>query len=119
MRSGLVKRTDEFVERLLEHGSAVFAFCTRSSETFRPPDQNSVIDLLLEARVREGETESEGFGEVDLSFVVREVVDDEVVEALGAEVEQVLSVFLLLVFSAEFDEYVRISPLGEGLEASE
>lgn len=75
-----------------------------------------MINLLLETRVREGETESEGFGEVDLSFVVREVVDDEVVEALGAEIEQVLSVFLLLVLGTEFDGYVRVSPNAEGLE---
>lgn len=89
--------THEFVERLLEHGSAILSLCTGSTETFRPPDQNSVINLFLETRVREGESESERFSEVDFSVVVGKVIGDEVVEAFSAEVEQFLSIFLLLV----------------------
>lgn len=56
-----------------------------------------MIDLLLETRVREGETEGERFGELDDAVLVRKVIADKVVEALGAEVEQLLSVLLLLV----------------------
>jgi len=83
----------------LEHGSAILSLSTGSSETFSPSNQDSVIDLLLKTRVREGETECKGFVEVDGTVIVGEVISDEVVEAFSAEIEQSLSVFLFLIFS--------------------
>ena len=100
------KGAHEFVERSLEHGSAIFSLSTGSTETFSPSNQDSVINLFLETRVREGETESEGFFEVDGTIIVGEMVDDEVVEAFSAEIEQSLSVFLFLIFGTVGVEFV-------------
>lgn len=85
--------THSLGERLLEHGSDVMALDIGSAETLGPADKLAVVNTVLCTGVGEGEAQRE----VVCVLVTPKVVTDEAVETLGAKVEQLLAIVLLLL----------------------
>lgn len=91
------------VECFAEHGNDIFAFDTGGTETFRPSEKGSLVDLILpassksqlcsetpgrnaQARVGEGEAESDVLVQDNRSVLVLVVILDEGSKTLRAEI---------------------------------